>query len=64
MKIGIVLKDRCHEDALKCEINPKGEGNFIEWAEWFRADDYFEFVIADKYVIAKSEIKYIYKISD
>lgn len=64
MKIGIVLKGRCHDEALKCEVNPKGEGNFIEWAEWFRADDRWDFIIADKYMIAKSEIKYIYKIND
>lgn len=55
MKIGIVLKDRCHEDALKCEVK-------VECIYDIPCDSMFLF--AGKYAVALSEIKYIYKIND
>lgn len=62
MKIGIVLKDRCHEDALKCEFIIKGDGlDMNRLAERINRE---KFVCIERYVIATSEIKYIYKISN
>lgn len=60
MKVGIVLKDRSHEDALKYEL----EGDFHEWVRWLLLNDVDGFVLAGRYVIAKPWIKYIYLISE
>lgn len=57
MKIGIVLKDRCHEDALKCDFD--SENYALNQVLTFE-----KFLHTDKYIVAIDEIKYIYKISD
>lgn len=57
MKIGIVLKDRCHDDVLKCDFDDKNYSlNQVLSFE--------KFLVTDKYIVAIDEIKYIYKISD
>lgn len=57
MKIGIVLKDRCHDDVLKCDFDDKNYSlNQVLTFE--------KFLVTDKYIVAIDEIKYIYKISD
>lgn len=58
MKIGIVLKDRCHDDALKCEYS-KDKSYLVK--ALFSTESFF---VTDKYIVAKDEIKYIYIIND
>ena len=55
MKIGIVLKDRCHEDALKCEVKTERICDIPSNSM---------FLFAGKYAVALSEIKYIYIINE
>lgn len=58
MKIGIVLKDRCHEDALKCEY--LRDKSYLARA-LCSTDSFF---VTEKHIVAKSEIKYVYIIND
>lgn len=58
MKIGIVLQDRCKDEALKFDIDAP---SMIKVFQVIVKGDY---IINNQYIVPMSEVKYIYKISD
>lgn len=58
MKIGIVLQDRCKDEALKIDIDAP---SMIKVFQVIVKGDY---IINNQYIVPMSEVKYIYKISD
>ena len=58
MKIGIVLQDRCKEEALKLAIDASS------MAKAFQIIIKGNYIITDQYIVPMSEVKYIYRISD
>lgn len=58
MEIGVVLKDRCKDDAIKCWVDEQTMARVVNSVVKGN------FFITSRYIIPMSEIKYIYKISD